>query len=226
MQTYLQLVLELVVGFAALFLYTKLMGKTHFSQLTPFDFISVLILGELIGNAVYDEKVTISHILFATSTWAVLIFMSLIITQKFKNMRKFMEGEPSIVVRKGKIQYEVMKRNKMDLNQLQSLVRQKGYLSIREIEYAILETNGSLSVFPRTELAPVNRNDLNLTREEEGLPVTLILDGELVQDNLEEAGVDINWLVEQLKNRNIMSFKTVLIAEWQPKIGLYVQQYR
>ncbi|WP_166241691.1 DUF421 domain-containing protein [Paenibacillus turpanensis] len=223
MSSYLNIALELFIGFLALFTYTKIMGKTHFSQLTPFDFISVLILGELLGNAVYDDEVDIWKVLFATGLWAVLIFSSLFVTQKNNKLRKLLEGEPSIIIHKGKIEYKTMKKNNMDMNQLQSLVRQQGHLSVSELEHAILETNGSLSVFPKPDYAPPTNKNLRVKAAADPIPVTLILDGKLVDGNFKEAGVDRSWLMEQLARRKISHHKEVLLAELKGHHELFIQ---
>ena len=87
--------------------------------MTPFDFISALILGELVGNAVYDHDTKLREILFAVLVWGLIIYIIELVTQKFKSTRKLLEGEPSIVIHKGNINYDSLKKNKMDMNQLQ-----------------------------------------------------------------------------------------------------------
>ncbi|KSU85966.1 hypothetical protein AS030_05045 [Fictibacillus enclensis] len=215
---------EMVVGFFALFFLTKILGKTQLSQLTPFDFISALILGELVGNAMYDPDVHIWMILFAISVWGILMYSLEILTQKSMKFRKILEGTPSIVIRKGTMDRKQMKKNKIDINQLQNLIRQKGHFSIREIDYAILETNGSISVLPKSDNQPVTRQDLKLSQEETTLPVTLIMDGTILTDNLPTAGVNEEWLLKQLKQQNIHSAKEVFYAEWKKDEGLFVMK--
>lgn len=216
--------IEMVVGFFALFFLTKILGKTQLSQLTPFDFISALILGELVGNAMYDPDVHIWMILFAISVWGILMYSLEILTQKSMKFRKILEGSPSIVIRNGTMDRKQMKKNKIDINQLQNLIRQKGYFSIREIDYAILETNGSISVLPKSDNQPVTRQDIKLSQEETTLPVTLIMDGTILTDNLPTAGVNEEWLLKQLKQQNIHSAKEVFYAEWKKDEGLFVMK--
>ncbi|HYK72547.1 MAG TPA: YetF domain-containing protein, partial [Pseudoneobacillus sp.] len=116
---------ELVVGYIALFILAKVLGKTQITQITTFDFISAVVVGELVGNALFDEEIGIKKILFAVIIWGTLIYTTEIITQKFKRVRKTLEGEPSIVIRRGKIDYHQLKINKLDINQLQHLLRSK-----------------------------------------------------------------------------------------------------
>jgi uncharacterized membrane protein YcaP (DUF421 family) len=225
MNQYLSIAIELISGFFLLFLITKILGKTQFSQITPFDFISALILGELVGNAVYDDEVKIMQIAFAVIIWGILMYVVEMVTQKFKGTRKLFEGEPNIVIHKGTIKYEALKKIKLDINQLQSLIRQQGYFSIQEVEYAIIETNGKASVLPKSEYDIPTNSDLNVPPKPTNLPITLMVDGEVIYDNLKEVGFDEQWLKDQLALQSIISFKDVLYAEWRQNNPLFVIRY-
>ena len=131
---YLHIISVLVIGYIFLFIMAKLLGKTQITQITPFDFISAIVLGELVGNALYDQETGIPEIFFAVAVWGILIYATEILTQKFKRARKLLEGEPSIVIKKGKIVYEELKKNHLDINQLQHLLRSKDVFSIMECE--------------------------------------------------------------------------------------------
>jgi uncharacterized membrane protein YcaP (DUF421 family) len=209
-----QLTTELIVGFLALFILTKILGKTQISQITPFDFISSIFLGELVGNAMYDDETSIFVILYAILIWGSLVYMIEIISQKFKGTRKMLEGAPTIVIRKGLLDRDQLKKSKLDINQLQNLVRQKGYFSLREVEYAILETNGTLSILPKYQYGSPNRQDMNMhTDQQPELPVTLILDGEINMDNLSTAGISKKKLLNQIHEHGYKTVKDVLYAE-------------
>lgn len=222
---FLEIFLELIFGYIALFILTKLMGKTQITQITPFDFISALILGELVGNAIYDNEVKISKVIFAVVIWGILIFGTEIITQKKKGLRKLLEGEPSIVIRKGKIDYNVLKKVHMDINQLQHLLRSKNVFSVRECEYAIIETDGSVSVLKKPNFRNVTIQDLNLPLSSITLPVTLILDGEIEEDNLKMIQWDKKRLLDMIKQQGFQSEKDVLYAEWTEGEPLLLQSY-
>lgn len=222
---FLHISLELVVGYIALFIMTKFLGKTQITQITAFDFISALVLGELVGNALYDDNVGLGQILFAVAVWGMLIYLTEIITQKFKGMRGILEGQPSIVIRKGKIDYGQLKKNHLDINQLQHLLRSKDVFSIRECEFAILETDGSVSVLKKPAYSPATSKDLHLPLQPVTLPVSLILDGEIVVDNLEEIHWNKELLMKEVKKFGINSIEEVLYAEWLEGEALHVQTY-
>ncbi|WP_139311296.1 DUF421 domain-containing protein [Bacillus sp. MRMR6] len=226
MNQYLSIGVELLSGLLLLFLMTKFLGKTHFSQLTPFDFISALILGELVGNAVYDDNISIKQIAFAILIWGLLISFLETITQKFGKTRKILEGEPNILIHKGVIKYEILKKIKLDINQLQSLIRQQGYFSIQEVEFAIMETNGTISVLPKFDYDNPKNSELKLPSKSVDLPVSIIIDGAVINKNLAEAGIDEKWLKNQLELQNISDYKDVLYAEWTKNQPLFIHTYK
>lgn len=217
--------LELLVGYGALFLLTKILGKSQITQITAFDFISALVLGELVGNALFDDNIGISKILFAIFLWGLLIYATEMVTQKYKGTRKFLEGSPSIVINKGKINYEEMKKNRLDINQLQLLLRKKEIFSIRECEYGILETDGTISVLKKPVYDTPSIGDLNLPIKSVNLPVTLVMDGEIIYDNMHLIHWDEKQLENQLKMNGYSSVKDVLYAEWQEGEAIHVQSY-
>ncbi|MCT4606857.1 MAG: DUF421 domain-containing protein [Marinisporobacter sp.] len=217
--------IELIVGFVALFLIMKILGKRQLSQITPFDFISALILGELLGNAIYDEKIDIFYVLFSMVLWGVLMFIIEWISQKFIKTRSFLEGNPSIIIHKGKIDRNELKKNKLDLNEIQNLLRKNDVFSIREVEYAILESDGQVSVLKNSDYTTPTRKDLNLPPKPTYLPVTFISDGIVLWDNVKSCGFNENWLKSQLKNRNINNFEDVFYAEWLKEDGLLLQPF-
>ncbi|WP_170008513.1 DUF421 domain-containing protein [Bacillus fonticola] len=222
---FIQIALELIVGYVALFFLAKLLGKTQITQITAFDFISALVIGELVGNAIYDEEAGVAKVLFAVFFWGALTYITEVATQKFKRARNLLEGQPSIVIQHGKIQYDQLKKNHLDINMLQHLLRKKDVFSIRECEYAILETDGTVSVIKRDPFATVTKQDLSLESSRQTLPFTLIMDGEVIWDNLKSISKNKEWLLDQLKQQSIPSAKGVLYCEWQKGKALHIQTY-
>ncbi|WP_188455663.1 DUF421 domain-containing protein [Virgibacillus oceani] len=214
--------IEILFGFAALFVLTKVLGKTQITQLTAFDFIAALILGELVGNAIFDAKADLLDIAFAVLVGGVILYFTELITQKFKGSRAFLEGRPSIIIHDGKLIREEMKKNKLDINQLQHLLRAKDAFSIQEVAYAILETDGTVSVLKKPAYQPPTKSDMNISFGTESLAITIINDGEVLWDNLKEAKLDETWLRNQLRAQNIGTVSDVFYAEWSKGQSLFV----
>jgi uncharacterized membrane protein YcaP (DUF421 family) len=222
---YLHILSVLVIGYLFLFIMAKFLGKTQITQITPFDFISAIVLGELVGNALYDQETGIPEIFFAVTIWGTLIYTTEMLTQKYKRARKLLEGEPSIVIKKGKIIFEELKKNHLDINQLQHLLRAKDVFSIRECEYAILETDGTISALKKSLYSTPTIQDLNLPLNDAELSVTLILDGEVVWDNLKSINWDEAILMNEIKKFGVNGIKDVLYAEWKKGEALHVHTY-
>ncbi|EZH67405.1 membrane protein [Bacillaceae bacterium JMAK1] len=219
----LQTGVELLVGFIALLVMLKLLGKATLSQITPFDFISALILGDLIGNAIYDEQARVGSILFSVGIWGTLIYTLEMVTQKYRGTRKVLEGSPSIIVKDGQIVRKELKANKLDLDQLQHLLRRENVFSFREIQHAILETDGKVSVLKKSDYENPVSQDLQLPVKPVYLPITLISDGKVNWDNLQLAGYDESWLNKQLRSKNITTYSDVFFLEWKQDEGLYLE---
>ena len=222
MNEYAHITVDLLFGFAGLFVFNQVLGKAHFSKLTPFEFVAILVLGDLVGNAVYQPDVTAAQIVYGILIWGIIIYAIGRLTLRSKKARTLFEGEPSIVIRRGQLQYDVMRRNMLDLNQLLSMLRQQGYFSLREIEYAVLETNGMISVLPKRQYGAPTRGDLGLHGAGGRLPITLILDGRLQTDNLGKASLSEAWLKQQLAEQGIDSYAGVLYADWDPEEGIFI----
>lgn len=220
--TYVYILLELCIGLIVLFALTKLLGKTQISQITPFEFISALVLGELVGNAIYDREIGLAQIVFAVVVWALLLLGVEWIEMKVLKWRGVLEGNPDIVVRHGIIDREVLKKNKMTINQLQNMLRQKDVFSVREVEYAILEPNGMVTVMKKPDVDTPVRRDLGLTGQRIDLPVTIVIDGEVLEDNLKASGYNKSWLDKQLSEHGIDKPEDVLFAEWDETRGMHV----
>ncbi|MGV3467355.1 MAG: DUF421 domain-containing protein [Heyndrickxia sp.] len=224
MKGYLEVSIELVVGFFALLILTKFIGRSSISEATPFDFVAALVLGEFVGGAIYDDNIHTGKILFVIALWGALIGCIDFITLKYNRSRGIFESKPSILINNGVILRSAMKRNKIDMNRLQTLLREKDIFSIREVAYALLEPNGKLTVIKNPLFENVKRRDLDLPVKSVDLPLTLISDGVLIKNNLDIIKRNEEWLKQELDMRGISSVRDVMLAEYNAEDGLYVQQ--
>jgi uncharacterized membrane protein YcaP (DUF421 family) len=219
------LTIELMIGFFLLFIIVKLVGKKLINQITPFTFIASIVLGELLGNAVYDHQIGAFYIIYSMVLWGVLLFIVEYLGQKFLAFRGIFEGKPSALIKNGKVDYEELKKNRMNINQLQSLLRQSETFSIREVAFCYLEANGSISILKKSKYQKTTQGDFNMSIKPVYVPVTLIRDGKVLLDELNDLGFNESWLKTQLKSQGISDYKDVFLAEWLEDDGLFVQTY-
>lgn len=216
---------ETVFGILALFILTKILGKTQISQLTAFDFIAAIVLGELVGNALFDEKAGILDIGFVIVLWGVILYAIEMITQKFKRSRFILEGKPSLIIHKGNLIYEEMRKNKIDINEILQLLRMKDVFALQEVEYAVLETNGELSVLKKAAYQTPNKKELNVAPTEPQIAFPVITDGEMVKDNMAEVNITEQWLLDEIA-RQAYDLQQVFYAEWLEGKKLYILPYK
>jgi Predicted membrane protein len=162
MQDYAEIATKLAIAFAGLWAMTRLLGKREIAQLTPFDFVSSLVLGDLVGNTIYDEQASFWKLLFALAFWTALSYAFEKVMEFGKPFRRRLEGRPELLIVDGEIDLAAMKRNSMELEELRMMLRQKDVFSVSEVAYAIYETNGSLSVLRKSAYEEVSRSDLHL----------------------------------------------------------------
>lgn len=220
----------MVVFFRTIILYIlvvcimRIMGKRQIGELQPFELVIAIMLSELAAVPMQDTGIPLIHGIIPILTLMVLqIFISLI-TLKSQRARKIICGIPSILIENGMVVENELIKQRINLDDLMEDLRMAGYINITDIEYAILENSGKLSIIPKFSKSPMTREDMKMKGLEDSLPIGIILDGKLNEDNLKLSGFDINWLMENLKNYNINKIDDVFFAMLDSKNKLYIQR--
>lgn len=221
----LSLFFEMLFGIIALFIVTKILGKRQISQLTAFDFISAVLLGELVGNALFDPEAGILDIAYVIILFSFILFAIEFITQKYKSSRYVLEGKPSFLIQKGLINFEEMRKNKINVGELQLMLRGKDVFAIQDVEYAILETNGQLSVLKKADLQIPTKIDLKVPVADVHVASTIISDGEIITDNMSELKMSEEWVLAEINRQGYRSLNEIFYAEWLDGKGLYILPY-
>lgn len=142
---------------------------------------------------------------------AVAIVLN-IITNKIPNLRKYINGSPTILLNNGKLYKKNMKKVKLDLSEFLMMCREQGYFDISSIQTAIFECNGKLTVLPLSTDRPVTPTDLNLFPEADSISIEIIMDGHIIDENLKRLGLDQNWLTKQLEEQNYHNSKEIFLG--------------
>jgi uncharacterized membrane protein YcaP (DUF421 family) len=222
---FMYLTIELIIGFLLLFLIVKFVGKKIINQISPFTFIASIVLGELLGNALYDHQIGVVYVIYSMTLWGTLLFMVEYLGLKNLWFRGISEGKPSVLIKNGLVDREELRKNRININQLQSLLRQSETFSIREVAFCYLEANGSLSILKKTKYQKTTQEDFNMSIKPVYIPVTFIRDGKVLWDELNELRFDESWLKAQLSSQGISNYKDIFLAEWLEDDGLFVQTY-
>jgi uncharacterized membrane protein YcaP (DUF421 family) len=207
----LLIIRTLMLYFLILFMM-KIMGKRQIGQLQPFELVVVLIFSELASSAMDNTASPILNSIIPIIVIAIIQVALAIINLKNEKLRDYICGKPSIVISQGKIMEEEMRNLRMNINDLQEQLRSKGFFDISEIEFAIMETNGQISVMSKTPKRPVQVADLDLKIKQEQPAMILVLDGKINYDALKSMNKDQNWLMAKLKAQGNKNIQDIFIA--------------
>jgi len=220
---YIEVIIQTFLAFFAILFYTRILGKQQVGQLTFFEYINGITFGSIAAVLATDvgQKQTVVHLL-ALTLFTVLTFIMEVTALKSRPLRKIIAGEPTIVIHNGKVLEGNMKKMRYNFDELLMQLREKGVFYIGDVEYAILEPDGNLSVELKSQQKPLTREDLDVSSSYEGLSVELILDGEVLHQNLEQIGLDENWLLGELEKKGIKDVKEVKLAVLSSNGNLFV----
>jgi uncharacterized membrane protein YcaP (DUF421 family) len=203
----------------------RVMGKRQIGELQPFELGITIIISDLASLPMQDTRIPIMHGIIPIITLLFIEILVSILQLKIQTARLIISGKPSILINNGKVDIDVMRSQRLNMNDLLEEIRIKGYYNIEDIEFAILETSGQLSVIPKTELSNATKEDVNVKSKQDTIPVTLILDGVVNRKNLDIINRDEKWLLSTLRSKNINSYKDVFIALVDSKGKFYTQLY-
>ena len=220
----LDTIIRTTIGFVMLLALTRLLGKKQLAQLTVFTYITGIALGSMISEFVMQKEIRFADGLTAVILWSVLVFAVEMVSMKSAAARVMLDGEPSIVIKKGMILESSLKKHRLNLDDLSMQLRLNQVFSIKNVEYAILEPNGALTVIKKDGKNPVTREDMQIASEQAGIPSEIIADGKVVEKNLQELGYSRQQLYSELQKHGIANVKNVFYAELQADRSLHIQQ--
>lgn len=212
-----------VILYALVVLTMRLMGKRQIGELEPFELVISIMISDLASLPMQDIRIPLIHGIIPIITLLILQSIITLLELKSEKAGAILTGTPSILIEHGKINIKELRNQRLNFNDLIEELRLSGYYNISDVEYAILETSGQLSIMPKNGTGPVTKEDLNLSIPKESIPVTLILDGKVKTKNLEYIGKDEEWLYSQLKANNINSLKEIFIATKDSKGKFFYQ---
>jgi len=218
---FIVLIRAIILYFIVVFIM-RIMGKRQIGQLQPFELVIALMVSELAAMPMQNTGIPLFHGIIPIITLLILQVLLSTLQLKSESARIIFCGKPSILIEKGKINIDELKNNRININDLLEELRLKEYYNLEDIEYAILETGGQISVIPKSELESATRKDLNIKSTQDMLPVTLILDGKINNENLKLINKDKSWLNNQL-NKEKLSSDQVFLALLDSKGKLVYQ---
>lgn len=210
--------------FISLLILTRILGKTQVGQLTFYEYICGITIGNIAGSVVASDPDKVWNHYYDLILFVILTYLISILTIKSRPLRKIIEGSPVIVIEKGRILEDNMQGMRFDLDELEGKLREKGIFDPAEVQYAIVETSGELSVIKKSDNQPLTKSDFNIHLPGPAFPIELIMDGEIIESNLHSHGYSNAWLIRQLAARNISDISQVTYATIDSKGQLFISK--
>ncbi|MCW3489418.1 DUF421 domain-containing protein [Dethiobacter alkaliphilus] len=219
----MEVVNRAIIVYAWSLILLRLMGKGLTFQQKPYDFVVMMLIGSASAAMIVNRDVPLINALVALG---VLALMHTVISLSTLNnlLKGFIGGRPDLVIRNGRIVKQNLIKNAINVEQLMAALRNQGYRRIHDIEFAILEPNGQLSVIPKSQVRPVTPQDLQISTVYEGIATPLVVEGQVLRQNLFGAGLDENWLKAELTKRGIRGTDAVLLLLLDTDGSLYIAE--
>lgn len=193
-----------LISLITLFLITKLLGKKQVSQLSLFDYVIGISIGNFAAEVTINLEAEWINGVVAVIIFGVVAYLVSILTMKSIAARRFFMGAPTVVIQNGKIIKESLKKVKFDINDLLEECRNNNVFDLNQINYALMEANGKLSILLKPEYLPLTPNDMKLKVNRNGLVANVVIDKKIMLNNLLQMGKDEKWLIKELKNKGII----------------------
>lgn len=214
----------IIIYLVVLFLY-RLMGKRQLGQMQPFELVLTLIIADLATIPMAEVSVPVLHGIVPLLTLVILHFVLTFLSKISNKFASFLSGKPVIVINPDGIDYKALKNLNISVDDVFEAIRGCGYFKIEQIQYAIMETNGKMSVLPKSQYAPVTVEDMQLETEKSVIPINIINEGKIVKDNLPIADIDETDVKNILEKAKIKKVKEVLILTVDKNGAVYIQKF-
>lgn len=215
-----------IIGYFSILIFTKILGKQQISQLTFFDYVLGITIGSMAATLTTDLSSRAWPHWIGLITWALLGYLFQIFTVKWRFVSKMITGDPKIVIVDGLILENTLKGMNYTAYDLVQLLRNKDVFDLKEVEYAILEPNGQLSVLKKSEYKNLTPKDMKIKTQPSKLSLDVIYDGIIIEENLKRLNKERKWLLGQLKVQGIQDISEVFFATLDTNGSLYIDKYK
>ncbi|MBR1390785.1 MAG: DUF421 domain-containing protein [Lachnospiraceae bacterium] len=212
MQEILHVTVLSISSFIVIFLLAKLMGYRQMSQMSMFDYINGITIGSIAAEMATSLEESFVQPLTAMVVYAILTLFLSLLTSKSIRARRFVEGEPLVLVNNGEMYRDNLRKAKIDVTELLVQCRINGYFDISKIQTAVLEGNGKISFLPKVSDRPATPADMQLSPQQDYMVANVILDGKIMKKNLQHTGNDEKWLRKQIQGQGAKKIEDVLLA--------------
>ena len=204
--------LRTIILYITVLITIRIMGKSELSKMSPFQLVVIFMIAELASIPIESPDVSIIKGMAAIFTLLFLQVFISYISIKSEGFKNFVNGKPSVLIENGKINYRELSSLRISINDLMEQLRLVNSPSLADVDYAVMESNGDLSIIPKPGKRPLTPDDMKITASGDAMPLVIISDGHLYSANLQKMGYDENKLKSTLLSYNIKSYDEVFMA--------------
>jgi len=214
-----------IIGFLLLFILARIMGRKHMTDLTTYEYIVGIAIGSIAAELTFGTEVRVSNFVVGMILWAMFPMIVSQLELKSFFIRKITEGEPKIVIKNGKILEKNLKKMGLSVDEMMISLRQKDVFKLSDVESAVVEKNGQISILKKSDTLPVTPKDIGKVVEQEREPRIVIVDGNVMERSLREYGYTKEWLLGEIMKQGAKKFSDVFYAQIDSTGNVYVDLY-
>ncbi len=216
---------RVLIVYAILLVYLRLMGKRQLGELQPFELVITLLIADIATLPMTQVSMPILFSVVPLTTLVIVEIVVSLLSRKSVFLRKVLNGKPMIVISSNGIEYSALKEMNMSIDDLMEGLRGCGYFCIDDVLYAIVETNGTITAIPHKDKANVTNEDLGLKKEETKLPILIVTSGKVINSNLKRARIDVDFVKNILKKVGLDDIKKVMILSLDSGGSVYIETF-
>ena len=219
------IIIRSIIIYAIVLFLIRLMGKRQIGEMQPFELVITLVIADLATIPMGEPAIPLIHGIIPLFRLVCLHFLLSLLSRKSLWIRKLINGRPVILISPDGIDFKALQKLNMNFNDLQESLRSCNYFNLEEVLYAIVQTNGSLTVMPRSLYSPLTPNDIGLKKEPSSLPIMIISKGKILENNANMAKIDSKFLENQIKKTKAGTINKVMLATINQQGKMYIQPY-
>jgi len=215
-----------IISFLVLLLLTRLMGKKQISQMTFFDYVVGITIGSIAASMSVDQNIMLANGLIGLAVWGLIPILISILNLKSNLFRTLTDGSPTVLIENGKVMEKSLTKEGLAIDELMLLLRQKNAFKLSDVEFAVLENDGQLSVLKKSSAEPITPATMGMVVEMEKEPRLVIADGTVMELTLKEMGYTKEWLLGEITKQGAKSFSDVFLGQLESNGKVYVDLYQ
>jgi len=212
--TFLDITIRALCSYFVLLILTRVMGKKQLSQLTFFNYVAGITIGSITANLAVNSSLPIFQGIYSLVLWALLTVLFELCSLKSRAFRTIVNGQPTILIKKGRLMKKQLVRTRTNMDEISMLLRKSNTFDIKEVDYALLDTNGRLSVLKKAEYKNYKVKDAKTPfTENKNMTAQIIIDGQVIDNNLKELNLNNEWLDQEIRKQGYLNVKEIYYAE-------------